>query len=363
MCAVWLGFTCGLGQTGSVAPTPVPAGKTPAPPKATPTPTDKQRIAALPEADRTWLQVFVAPIILPAEKKAFLELTQSYERDAFREQFWQRRERDGQLPPRGPGYRYRYADLRQLADSVYDHWPNDAALMVIRYGEPADVRPVEGCGKTFLDGLEVWTYTHPSALGFHTRRYLFYRRSLGEPRRLWVFGTPEKDIFAPNSCRKTFPEMINDCTVPPMDKCFGPVCGDACDVFKVWVETTSRQGSAAGGQLETSHLLAPEEISLEGLDSVKLHSPNWSDPQAARIGVEGPGGTAGSSTAPNAESEPRHELSRLEILERIGRLEPKYRKFLDTAAPLMTEHELSEFLQLSPAEKDRFIGDFWRRRS
>ena len=356
----WLAGASGSGQTPPPTPTPFPAEKSP--PKATPTPGTRQRIAALPEADREWLEFLVAPIILPAEKKAYLELTEPHEREAFREQFWKRRERDGQLYPLGPGYRYRYADLRQLVETSFDHWPNDAALMILRYGEPADLHPIDLCGKTFYDGLEIWTYNHPSALGFRTQRYLFFRRSLGEPRRLWVFGTPASQIFTPDSCRKNYPDLINDCTVPPGDKCFGPVCDDACDVFKVWSETASRQGSFASGQLERSHLFEPEQVSLEGLDSVKQQSPNWSNPQAAKIGVEGPGGAAGSSKAA-PESEPRHELSRLEILERIGRLEPKYRKFLDAAAPLMTEHEVSEFLQLSSAEKDRFMGDFWRRRS
>jgi hypothetical protein len=119
----------------------------------------------------------------------------------------------------------------------------------------------------------------------------------------------------------------------------------------------------ASGQLERSHLLEPEEVSLEGLDSVKLRSPNWTDPNAAKIGVEGPGGAPEGSTGSTAESEPHRELSRLEILERIGRLEPKYKKFLETAAPLMSEHELSDFLQLSPVEKDQFMGAYWRRRS
>ncbi len=102
----------------------------------------------------------------------------------------------------------------------------------------------------------------------------------------------------------------------------------------------------ASGQLERSHLFEPEEVSLEGLDSVKQQSPNWTNPQAAKIAVEGPKAIVGNATAAAPESEPRHELSRQEILERIGRLEPKYRKFLDTAAPLMTEHEVSDFLQL-----------------
>jgi hypothetical protein len=45
------------------------------------------------------------------------------------------------------------------------------------------------------------------------------------------------------------------------------------------------------------------------------------------------------------------------------RLEPKYRDWLDLAKPLLTEDDLSRFLQLSAPEKDRFIREFWKRHS
>ncbi len=66
-------------------------------------PSEKEQLAALPQDERQWVEVFVAPIILPEEKKVFLELTQPYERETFKEQFWQRREKPGLQPPLGPG--------------------------------------------------------------------------------------------------------------------------------------------------------------------------------------------------------------------------------------------------------------------
>lgn len=48
-------------------------------------PREAQLIAALPEDDRRWLTEYVAPIILPDEKNAYLELTETYQREDFRE--------------------------------------------------------------------------------------------------------------------------------------------------------------------------------------------------------------------------------------------------------------------------------------
>src|SRR6202008_4944753 len=99
----------------------------------------KEQLAALPEEERAWLIDFVAPIILPAEEKVFLELTEQYQFDAFKESFWERRERPGLGFPLGPGYRERYDTLRRLADEVFDGWRQDAGRMVLRWGEPASI--------------------------------------------------------------------------------------------------------------------------------------------------------------------------------------------------------------------------------
>src|SRR5215831_5470810 len=61
-----------------------------------------EAIKALPDDERQWLTVYVAPIILPEEEKVFLELSEQHERDRFKEEFWKRRERDGLPAPMGP---------------------------------------------------------------------------------------------------------------------------------------------------------------------------------------------------------------------------------------------------------------------
>jgi Ca-activated chloride channel homolog len=353
-------------------------------------PSEKQILAALPEEDRKWLTEFVAPIILPEEEKAFLELTQPHEREAFKEEFWKRREQGNLRPPLGPGYRLRYAELRQLVDTQYDGWPHDAARMVIRYGEPVSINKVQGCERTFRD-LEIWTYNPLGGFGIQTRHYFFYRRSLMEPRRLWTVGTSDADVFAPGSCRKSFRELAKDCQQTIGDPCFGATCSEACEVYKIWNEISSRQGSAAGGQMESGQLLAPEPLPLEGLDSIKQRSASSSDPNAKTIGVEGPSGSATTSGAPaekpaapaatgkasdqaaapvasaSAASTPapvRRKLSKKEIRELTDQLPQKYREFIDLVDLIITDDERQVFLQIGDEyQKDRFIEAFWKRRS
>jgi Ca-activated chloride channel family protein len=329
-------------------------------------PSEKQLLAALPEEERTWLD-FVAPIILPEEKKAFLELTQPYERETFKEQFWQRREGATMKPPFGPGYRYRYTELRQLAETQYDGWPNDAAAMVLRYGEPASVNTLEDCGeysatRTFR-GLEIWAYASAGGFGGE-RHYFFYRRTPQDKRRLWTVGTPESDLFVPGACYTSFAAMAVACSRPPACS-----CSSACEVFKIWSEISSRQGSRAGAEMEMGRLLEPEKVPLEGLDTIKQRSANTSDPNAKKIGVEGPGANPGAPTAAalTAGSTPaptRRKLSKKEMQELAEHLPPKYRDFLDLVDLIMTDDERQVFLQIgADYEKDKFIDDFWKRRS
>ncbi len=355
-------------------------------------PSEKERLAALPEQDRQWLEVFVAPIILPPERKAFLELTEARDREQFKEEFWKRREKDGLALPLGPGYRDRYAELRELADSKYDHWPNDAARMVIRYGEPASIEGFEACRRTFRD-LEVWTYPAKGGMGAGIH-YFFYRRSPAEPRKMWTVGTPDGDVFQPGSCRKSFSELQRECgrsAASAPDPCgitgpsgapavSGTVCADVCDILSLWIEISSRQGSRTGASMETAELLAPPEVSLEGLESVKNRSANVSDPNAKALGVEGPGGAApaGSQAAtrppaekpapaaapgPAAGGVVKASSPPLTEKQALAALPPDEKQWLDFVAPIILPEEKKAFLELTQSyEREAFKNEFWKRR-
>src|SRR5262249_35546088 len=137
-------------------------------------------------------------------------------------------------------------------------------------------------------------------------------------------------------------------------------CSLECEIYKVYLEIKTRQGSAAGAAAEYAKMFAPARVSTEGLDQMRRKWATISDPKARKITLES---STPVAIVPTTTPAVHRELSHDEILERIQCLEAKYRNWLDLAAPLMTIHELSDFLQLSASEKDRFIADFWRKHS
>ena len=349
---------------------------------------DADRLRALPEEDRTWLTQYVAPIILPEEKSVFLKLTEPRQREVFKEEFWKRRERDGLTPPLGPGYRGRYEDLRRLAETQYDHWPNDAARMVIAHGEPSSVDKLEMCRRTFRD-LEIWTYNQFG--GRQPRRYFFYKQTAAEPRRMWNVGTPDSEVFSPESCRKSFSELQFDCDRPPeqnlkdKDKCGGgSVCKDACEIWQLWDEIAHRQGSANGGAVESAQLLAAPTVSLEGLDGILQSSATASDSNAKPISATTDAAASGAPPLPvntaasadkatpaSAKSSSQggatpaaQKVIPVSEKERVTQLPPEERKWLDEfVAPIILPEERKAFLELTePYQREAFKLDFWARR-
>ena len=316
-------------------------------------------LRALPEEDRRWLTELVEPIILPEEKKLFLELTEPHQREEFREVFWQRRELPGLPPPLGPGYRHRYEELRELADRQYDGWREDAGRMVMRWGEPAAIELLTQCNSlsgssTFRD-LEIWTVQNRGPDGRGAIRLFLYRRYPMAPRKLWRIGVPDSDVLSPTACRKTLDALAQDCPGHMVlgDPCLGKECAQACRVWEIYSEVRARQGSAAGGTVEYARMVEPARLATEGLAQWRSKWVTLPDPKARTIGASPP--------ARVPTTEPRHPLTTGEIIERIVALDRPYRYFLDLAAPLLTMEELSTFLQVLPGEKDQFIRRFWKR--
>lgn len=120
--------------------------------------------------------------------------------------------------------------------------------------------------------------------------------------------------------------------------------------------------------MEQATLFEPIKVPTEGLDRQKNKWAATTDPTAKIIHVEGPSsGIRATTPTPTPTPSPRsrsfRKLSAEEIRDRIRGLEPKYREWLDLARPLLREAELSRFLQMSSAEKDRFISEFWKRQA
>ena len=351
--------------TAAAAMAQVPQGASSAPAPPAKAPSESELLKELPDDERLWLTEFVAPIILPQEKKLFLELKEPHERERFKQEFWTRREREGLPPPLGPGYRARYEDLRRLADEVYDGWRQDAGKMVLRYGEPADIRKVE-CPNVFR-GLEIWTYSN-SALSQGTLRFLFYRPAGIGARKLWDLTARNSDVFAPGSCPPNFEGLAVKCPESRIpDPCAGG-CLEGCDVYRVYQEIRARQGNALGSVIDSARLFAPAPVPLEGVEQIKSMSATAADPKAKSLAVTGPSGTtAASGSAPGKASTAapvKRKLTTKEIKELTAKLEQKHRDFLEQVELIITEEERQVFLQIAESyQKDSFIEQFWKRRS
>jgi GWxTD domain-containing protein len=127
---------------------------------------------------KTWLDVDVRWIITDEERKAFKSLTNDEERDAFIEQFWQRRNPD----PDSPENTYREEHYRRIA-YANEHfaagkpgWMTDRGMIYIKYGPPDDQenhdgggvyeRPMdEGGGETSTYPFEIWHYRYIEGIG------------------------------------------------------------------------------------------------------------------------------------------------------------------------------------------------------
>jgi len=127
---------------------------------------------------KTWLNTEVPYIITDEERKAFMSLSNDEERDAFIENFWQRRNPN----PDSPENEYREEHYRRIA-YANEHfaagkpgWKTDRGHIYIAYGKPDDIdshpsggtyeRPAdEGGGSTSTFPFEIWHYRYLEGIG------------------------------------------------------------------------------------------------------------------------------------------------------------------------------------------------------
>ncbi len=127
---------------------------------------------------KKWANEDVRWIITDPEMKAFKSLSNDEERDAFIEQFWQRRNPD----PESPENTYRDENYRRIAYSN-EHfaagkpgWMTDRGMIYIKYGKPDSIdshpsggtydRPMEeGGGTTSTFPFEIWHYRYLEGIG------------------------------------------------------------------------------------------------------------------------------------------------------------------------------------------------------
>ncbi len=127
---------------------------------------------------KTWLNEEVPYIITDEERKAFMSLSNDEEREAFIENFWQRRNPN----PDSPENEYREEHYRRI-QYANDHyaagkpgWKTDRGRIYIMWGAPDSTdshpsggmyeRPMdEGGGETSTFPFEVWHYRYLPSIG------------------------------------------------------------------------------------------------------------------------------------------------------------------------------------------------------
>ena len=138
----------------------------------------KQLRQELSKTYKDWLNQDVTYIITDQERKAFLNLSNDEERDAFIEAFWQRRNPDPDSPEnaaREEHYR-RIAYANEHYAAGKPGWKTDRGRIYIEWGAPDSIdshpsgglydRPFdEGGGSTTTFPFEVWHYRYLPGLG------------------------------------------------------------------------------------------------------------------------------------------------------------------------------------------------------
>ena len=138
----------------------------------------RERKQELKESYKTWLEQDVTYIISDEERKAFKNLSNDEEREAFIENFWLRRNPN----PDSPENEFREEHYRRIA-YANEHfaagkpgWKTDRGHIYISFGKPDSIdshpsggayqRPLdEGGGETSTFPFEVWHYRYLEGVG------------------------------------------------------------------------------------------------------------------------------------------------------------------------------------------------------
>ena len=310
--------------------------------------------APISKEEREWATDIVQPLLTPEEKKIYLGLATPAERTSFRDEFWALRERDGLRPPFGPGFRTLYMTRLEAAEK-YGGFKNDAGRVVLTLGEPVDIYPFD-CPND-LRPIEVWTMA-PQRMAGTPEKLIFYRDAPTTPLKLWSpilgpevliaptgFSSPTPDVQSGRAALERF--YANRCgPQAPMAP-----CRDECDVL--WPTLIAMENNGNLGEALRLEKLAVFPPPPEG---------DWNRWRSSFVGGAPP------APVPSAKAEPPAPVSRkLTKADRKAleaRLPERYREWLEDVGLIITDRERDVFLQVADnVERDKFIEEFWRRRS
>lgn len=215
--------------------------------------------------------------------------------------------------------------LRTEAMTLFGRLDDDRASVWVASGGGPDARRIVSCPNLFAR-IEVWTYLSHRLLGTNVRMLFFPEPGTGVAR-YWTVIDGESVLLSPKSQADKPLDAL-------AESAFG--CGDTGLVQAAYRAVTSRQGDTAGGLRERAALAVP------------LSGPT----------VSAPAGAAAPLVLSAKKLSGKARKQALEVLP------DRYRQFLSDVEPILAEVEEATFLRLaSDYQRDRFIEDFWKRRS
>jgi Ca-activated chloride channel family protein len=147
----------------------------------------KKTLAQLPPQYRAWLEE-VEVLITKDEKRAFLDLKEDYQRDAFIERFWEVRDRGGATGE----FRLRWEGRIGEARSLFGRLSDERARVFLLNGPPA-ARVAERCN-ILLWPIEAWFYHGSERLGMDFV-VVFYQVWGAGQFRMWEPAVGVAELF------------------------------------------------------------------------------------------------------------------------------------------------------------------------
>lgn len=322
--------------------------------------------------EREWETEIVAPLIDPAEKKIYEGLQTPAERTSFRDEFWRIRQLDGLKPPFGPDFKNLYMDRLETANATYGGWKSDAGRIVLALGEPTNVVEID-CPDVYRP-IQIWTMQRLDTVSSTPDRLIFYRDFESGPLKLWspILGadallspTQSAEVGAslgggrvvsqassqPNDLQGLY---MSRCGPPTRGVIPPPPCVHECE--ELWPAIIAMKSQSDLANTLKLEKLAAFPTPPEG---------DWTRWRDRFVGGT-PNTAAAVAAAPKAEAPvaPPTKLTRNDRKSRVAALPERYREWLAEVDIIITERERDVFLQITDnIERDKFIEEFWRRRS
>jgi VWFA-related protein len=206
---------------------------------------------------------------------------------------------------------------------LFGRLDDDRAIVFIASGPP-DARVTVRCPDV-LRAIEVWTYLEHPTLGKNAR-ILFYPETPTGSYRYWTVLEGDAALVPPSDK----PAALGDLEKNP------GACADVTLVASVVRDISRRQGDNNGGLAERGALAVPHLV----------------PPPGAKV------------EAPPPLLVSNKPLTTKERKKLAAELPEKYRLFLENVDPIITDVERDTLLKIGEDyQRERFVEDFWRRRS